>query len=48
MNFHYNTSGASETIRMNFLSRNSRPPAKDARTAGLELIVDQYRGFRRT
>ncbi len=24
-NFHYNTSGASEIMRMNFLSRSSRP-----------------------
>ena len=40
---HHNTSGASDTMRMNRLSRSSRPDrAEDAGAARLLLVVDQH------
>ena len=42
---HHITSGASETMRMNRLSRSSRPDrAEDPGPAGLQLVVDQHGG----
>ena len=42
---HHSTSGASETMRMNFLSRSSRPTGPKMRVPrGLLLVVDEHGG----